>query len=91
MMPVMGVALIIVTTGIERGIFGDPTGFLANQMQTATLFLIFTSCFVSPFFFKRSMGSHLYKKIRKYKNKTIFLSSSSLRRMFLRLTIKPIE
>jgi len=69
MMPVMGVALIIVTTGIERGVFGDPTGFLANQLHTATLFLIFTSCFVSPFLFKRSMGSHLYKKTGSTKTK----------------------
>jgi Na+:H+ antiporter len=69
MMPVMGVALIIVTTGIERGIFGDPSGFLANQMHTATLFLIFTSCFVSPLLFKRSMGAHLYKKTGSTKTK----------------------
>ncbi|VVB61960.1 Uncharacterised protein [uncultured archaeon] len=69
MMPVMGVGLIIVTTGIERGIFGDPTGFLANQLHTATLFLIFTSCFVSPLLFKRSMGAHLYKKTGSTKTK----------------------
>jgi len=69
MMPIMGVALIIVTTGIERGIFGDPTGFLANQMHTATLFLIFTSCFLSPLLFKRSMGAHLYKKTGSTKTK----------------------
>ena len=69
MMPVMGVALIIVSTGIDRGIFGDPSGFLANQVKTATLFLIFTSCFVSPMLFKRSMGFSLFKKIGKTKTK----------------------
>ena len=62
MMPMMGVALIIVSTGIDRGIFGDPSGALANQLKTATLLLIFTSCLISPLFFKRSMGSHLFKK-----------------------------
>ncbi|MCJ7572633.1 MAG: cation:proton antiporter [Candidatus Thermoplasmatota archaeon] len=69
MMPVMGVALIIVSTGIDRGIFGDPSGFLANQVKTATLLLIFTSCFVSPVLFKRSMGFSLFKKNMKTKTK----------------------
>ncbi len=69
MMPVMGVALIIVSTGIDRGIFGDPSGFLANQMRTATLFLIFTSCLISPMLLKRSMGSPLGKKFGKTKTK----------------------
>jgi Kef-type K+ transport system membrane component KefB len=69
MMPVMGVALIIVSTGIDRGMFGDPSGFLANQVKTATLFLIFTSCFVTPVLFKWSMGSSLGKKIGKTKTK----------------------
>jgi Kef-type K+ transport system membrane component KefB len=69
MMPVMGVALIIVSTGIDRGIFGDPSGFLANQMRTATLFLIFTSCLITPLFLKRSMGSPLGKKFGKTKTK----------------------
>jgi Kef-type K+ transport system membrane component KefB len=69
MMPVMGVALIITSTGIDRGIFGDPNGFLANQMKTATLFLIFTSCLLTPLFLKRSMGSHLFKKTGKTKTK----------------------
>jgi hypothetical protein len=69
MMPVMGVALIIVSTGIDRGIFGDPSGFLANQMRTATLFLIFTSCLISPILLKRSMGSPLGKKFGKTKTK----------------------
>jgi Kef-type K+ transport system membrane component KefB len=69
MMPVMGVALIIVSTGIDRGMFGDPSGFLANQMRTATLFLIFTSCFLTPLFLKQSIGSPLLKKIGKTKTK----------------------
>jgi Kef-type K+ transport system membrane component KefB len=69
MMPVMGVALIIVSTGIDRGIFGDSNGFLANQIRTATLFLIFTSCFLTPLLLKRSMGSPLFKKIGKTKTK----------------------
>ena len=69
MMPVMGVALIIVSTGIDRGMFGDPGGFLANQIKTATLVLIFTSCFVTPALLKRSMGSSLLKKIGKTKTK----------------------
>lgn len=69
MMPVMGVALIIVSTGIDRGIFGDPGGFLANQIRTATLFLIFTSCLISPILLKRSMGSPLGKKFGNTKTK----------------------
>ncbi|DAC72858.1 MAG TPA: hypothetical protein DSN98_03015 [Thermoplasmata archaeon] len=69
MMPVMGVALIIVSTGIDRKIFGDPGGILANQIRTATLFLIFTSCFLTPLLLKRSMGSPLLKKIGKTKTK----------------------
>jgi Kef-type K+ transport system membrane component KefB len=72
MMPVMGVALIIVSTGIERGIFGDPSGVLANQIKTATLFLIFTSCFLSPLLLKRHMASHLLKEIGKTKTKLSF-------------------
>ena len=72
MMPVMGVALIIASTGIDRGIFGDPSGIIATQMRTATLFLIFTSCFVSPVLFKRSMGSSLFKRMGKTKTKPIF-------------------
>jgi Kef-type K+ transport system membrane component KefB len=69
MMPVMGVALIIVSTGIDRGIFGDPTGYLANQIRTATLLLIFTSCLVTPLLLKKSMGSPLLKKIGKTKTR----------------------
>jgi hypothetical protein len=45
---------------------------LANQMKTATLFLIFTSCLLTPLFLKRSMGSPLLKKIGKTKTKPMF-------------------
>jgi hypothetical protein len=38
-------------------------------MKTATLFLIFTSCLLTPLFLKRSMGSHLFKKTGKTKTK----------------------
>jgi Kef-type K+ transport system membrane component KefB len=72
MMPVMGVALIIVSTGIDRGVFGAPGGMLAAQIKTATLFLIFTSCFVSPVLLKRSMGSSLFKRMGKTKTKPMF-------------------
>jgi len=72
MMPVMGVALIIVTTGVDRGVFGDPGGMLAAQIKTATLFLIFTSCFLTPVLLKRSMGSSLLRKIGKTKTKPMF-------------------
>jgi Kef-type K+ transport system membrane component KefB len=91
MMPVMGVALIIVSTGIERGIFGDPTGFLANQIQTATLFLIFTSCFVSPLLFKRSMGSHLYKKTGKTKTKLSAYHHPHCSECFSALRLNPVN
>jgi len=89
MMPVMGVALIIVTTGIERGVFGDPTGFLANQMQTATCFSSH-QLFCQSFPFQTKYGAHMYKK-QEYKNKIIFLSSSSLLRMFLPLKINALN
>lgn len=69
MMPVMGVGLIIVSTGIERGIFGEPTSFLANQIKTATLLLIFTSCLLTPILLRKSLGSPLLKNIGKTKTK----------------------
>ena len=91
MMPIMGVALIIVTTGIERGIFGDPTGFLANQMHTATLFLIFTSCFLSPLIFKRSMGAHLYKKTGSTKTKLSSYHHPHCSECFSALRLNPLN
>lgn len=91
MMPVMGVALIIVSTGIERGVFGDPTGFLANQMQTATLLLIFTSCLISPLLFKRSMGAHLYKKTGKTKTKLSSYHHPHCSECFSPLRLNPVN
>jgi Kef-type K+ transport system membrane component KefB len=72
MMPVMSVALIVVTTGIDQKIFGDPTGFMANMLRTATLFLILTSCLLAPTLLKRSMRSPLIKQIGKSKTKPSF-------------------
>jgi Kef-type K+ transport system membrane component KefB len=89
MMPVMGVALIIVSTGIERGVFGDPGGFLANQVRTATLFLIFTSCFLTPLFLKRSMGSPLLKKIGKSKTKLLSYHHPHCAECFSALRLEP--
>jgi Kef-type K+ transport system membrane component KefB/ribosomal protein L37AE/L43A len=74
MMPVMGVALIVVTTGIDRGTFGDPTGLLANKIRTATLFLIITSCLLAPVLLKRSAASPLLKQFGKTKTKLSFYS-----------------
>jgi len=70
--------------------FGDPTGFLANQMQTATLFLIFTSCFVSPLLFNEVWGRICIKK-QEVQKRNYLLSSSSLLRMFLPLTINALN
>lgn len=67
MMPIMGVALIIVTTGVDTGMFGDSQGLLAKQVQMATLFLIITSCLVTPPLLKRSMISPLQKLLGKTK------------------------
>jgi len=69
MMPVMGVALIIVTTGIDHGIFGESTGLVANQIRTATLLLIIISAFLTPPLLKKSMTSPLLKMIGKTKTK----------------------
>jgi hypothetical protein len=89
MMPVMGVALIIVSTGIERGVFGDPGGFLANQVRTATLFLIFTSCFLTPLFLKRSFTSPLFKQIGKGKTKPSFYHHPHCTECFSALRLDP--
>jgi len=72
MMPIMGVALIVVTTGIDRGIFGDPTGILANNIRTATLLLIITSCLITPPLLKRSTTSLFLKQMGKTKTKLSF-------------------
>jgi len=69
MVPIMGVALISVTTGIDRGIFGASNGVLANQVRTATLLLIMITAFITPPLLKKSMASPLLKKIGKTKTK----------------------
>jgi len=71
MMPIMGVALIIVTTGINKGVFGDPAGLLANQVRIATFFLIIVSCLVTPILLKASMVSPLLKKIGKTRTRLV--------------------
>jgi len=73
-MPVMGVALIVVTTGIDREIFGVADGLLANKLRTATLFLIITSCLLAPALLKRSAASPLLKQFGKTKTKLSFYS-----------------
>ncbi|MFH1101811.1 MAG: cation:proton antiporter [Methanobacteriota archaeon] len=73
MMPIMGVALIIVTTGIDKGMFGDAQGLLANQIRIATLLLIIISCLITPTLLKRSMNSPLQKTLGKTKLKSYHL------------------
>jgi Kef-type K+ transport system membrane component KefB len=89
MMPIMGVALIIVTTGINRGIFGDPTGLLANQIRTATLLLIIISTFITPPILKRSMASHLQKMIGKSKTKLSLYAHPHCPECFSALRLHP--
>jgi hypothetical protein len=89
MMPVMGVALIIVSTGIERGMFGAPGGILANQIRTATLFLIFASCFLTPLFLKKSLASPLFKQIGKGKTKPSFYHHPHCAECFSALRLDP--
>ncbi|MFA5103179.1 MAG: cation:proton antiporter [Candidatus Thermoplasmatota archaeon] len=69
MMPIMGVALISVTTGIDRGIFGASNGLLANQIRTATLLLIIISALITPPLLKKSMVSPLHRIFGKTKTK----------------------
>lgn len=71
-MPVMSVALIVVSTGVDRGFFGDPSGIFANKMRIATLFLILTSCLLAPSLLKRSMRSPIFKQIGYAKTKPLF-------------------
>ena len=56
MMPIMGMALIIVSTEVDRGIYGNPTGVFAQQIRTATLLLIIISCLITPHLLKKSMN-----------------------------------
>jgi Kef-type K+ transport system membrane component KefB len=65
MMPIMGMALIIVTTSIDKGIFGDPLGTLALQIKTATILVIIVSFIVTPPLLKKSMNTSYIKKSNK--------------------------
>jgi Kef-type K+ transport system membrane component KefB len=67
MMPRMGIALIIVTTQVSMGIFGDPSSILAQQIKTATLFLVIISSFITPILLKRSMTPPYIDRIKKEK------------------------
>jgi Kef-type K+ transport system membrane component KefB len=89
MMPVMGVALIIVTTGIDRGIFGDPSGMLANQIRTATLLLIIISTLITPPLLKKSMASPLLKMIGKTKTKLSLYAHPHCPECFSALRLNP--
>jgi Kef-type K+ transport system membrane component KefB len=68
MLPIMGTGLIIVTTAIDKGIFGDTNGYLANQIRTATLVLVIISCVITPLLLKKSMKTPLQKHIGKTKS-----------------------
>jgi Kef-type K+ transport system membrane component KefB len=91
MMPVMSVALIVVSTGIDRGIFGDPSGLLANKLRTATLFLILTSCILAPTLLKRSMRSPIIKQIGKSKTKPLFYHHPHCAECFSALRLDPLN
>ncbi len=65
MMPVMGMALIIVSTCVDRGIFGDSAGVFAQQVKTATLLLIIISCLATPHLLKKSMDKPFIGKQNK--------------------------
>lgn len=67
MLPIMGTGLIIVTTAIDKKIFGDTNSFLANEIRTATLILVIISCLLTPILLKKSMKSPLQKHIGKTK------------------------
>jgi Kef-type K+ transport system membrane component KefB len=89
MMPVMGVALIIVSTGIDHGIFGDPTGIVANQIRTATLLLIIISAFLAPPLLKKSMAPPLLKMIGKTKTKLSLYTHPHCPECFSPLRLNP--
>ncbi|MBN1281206.1 MAG: cation:proton antiporter, partial [Candidatus Thermoplasmatota archaeon] len=74
MMPVMGVALIVVTAGIDGGIFGAASGVLANQIRTATLLLIIISALITPPLLKKSMVTPVSKIMGKKKTKLTMYS-----------------
>ena len=74
MMPIMGMALIVVSTEVDRGIYGAPTGVFAQQIKTATLLLIIISCLITPHLLKKSMSKPFIGKqnkkerLNKFKN-----------------------
>ncbi len=74
MLPIMSTGLIIVTTAIDKGTFGDTNSVLANQIRTATIFLIITSCLLAPALLKRSVASPILKQFGKTKTKLSFYS-----------------
>jgi len=67
MLPIMGTGLIIVTTAIDKGIFGNTDSILANQIRTATLLLVIISSLITPILLKKSMRTPLQKRIGKTK------------------------
>jgi len=91
MMPVMGVALIIVTTGIDRGIFGDPSGVIANQIRTSTLLLIIISALITPPLLKKSMASPLRKIVGKTKTKLSLYTHPHCHECFSPLRLNPVN
>ena len=74
MMPIMGMALIIVSTSTDRGIFGDPSGVLAQQIKTATLLLIIVSCLITPTILKKNIHVNYMKKEKNNNFKEYFSS-----------------
>jgi Kef-type K+ transport system membrane component KefB len=71
MIPIMGMALVILSTSIERGIFGNPIGILAQQIKNATLILIIISCIITPHIIKRSIIMPFQKKSKLKLNRSV--------------------
>jgi Kef-type K+ transport system membrane component KefB len=86
MMPVMGMALIIVSTEVERGIFGAPSSLLPQQVKTAALLLIIISSLVTPHLLKKSLKTPFIsknnKKERLNKFKFLILDSFSIKKSY---------
>ncbi len=70
MMPRLSITLIMATTIIEQGLFGDPTDFLAQQILLATLLLIIVSTFLTPVLLKYSMTPCYLRLMKKNKRKS---------------------
>ncbi|MEM0467293.1 MAG: cation:proton antiporter [Candidatus Thermoplasmatota archaeon] len=73
MMPRLGIVLILVTTEVDRGFFGSPSGPLAQQILLATLLLIIVSTFLTPVILKRNLIPHYIRHMKKniQKKKTV--------------------